>query len=97
MSERMIDATDAPHGGRRAVTLEDVADQLAEVLRRLDHIDVRINALHSKQNVVNEFVDVIKGIGAQAAKGGGMQAMMLRNMVPGIENLAAPSAATERG
>lgn len=52
------------------------ADLLAEVKQ-----------LREQLASVVEFVEVIKGIGAQAAKGGGMQAMMLRNMVPGIEQL----------
>ena len=52
------------------------ADLLAEVKQ-----------LREQLSSVVEFVEVIKGIGAQAAKGGGMQAMMLRNMVPGIEQL----------
>lgn len=52
------------------------ADLLAEVKQ-----------LREQLSSVVEFVEVIKNVGAQAAKGGGMQAMMLRNFVPGIEQL----------
>lgn len=59
------------------------AHVLEEQRRTLEQVE----AIRRELAGVVEFVEVIKNIGAQAAKGGGMQAMMLRNMVPGIEQL----------
>ena len=64
------------------VTLADVVKRLDELNRRIDYVAVQLGA-------VAEFVDVIKGIGAAAAKGNGVQSMMLRNLVPGIENFGS--------
>jgi hypothetical protein len=62
-----------PHGGALAVTNEQVYAELLEVKKSLASI--------------SEFVDVLKSVGAAAANGKGMQATMLRNMVPGLELL----------
>lgn len=77
----ILGADQAPHGGAPAVTLESVNAKLDELNRRIDYVARNLGGLV-------EFVNIIKGMGAAAAKGGGVQAALLRQMVPGIENMA---------
>lgn len=46
-----------------------------------------IKALRSELAGVVEFVNVLKGMGESLANAKGMQANMLRNMIPGLDQL----------
>lgn len=56
---------------------------LEEQRRTLEEVE----ALRRDLAVVVEFVNVLKGMGESLANAKGMQANMLRNMIPGLDQL----------
>ena len=68
-------------------TNAEVLAAVAALHHRVGSLMTMVANIGEKVQSTDEFVEVIKNVGAQAAKGNGMQAMMLRNFVPGIEQL----------
>lgn len=68
-------------------TNADVLAAVAALHHRFGSLMTMVANLGEKVQSTDEFVNVLKGMGESLANAKGMQATMLRNMIPGLDQL----------